>query len=724
MKKGLFFLIFLNCLSLISLSQGDISKWQLRAQNTEIIRDQWGIPHVYGKTDADAVFGMVYAQCEDDFNRVEVNFINAMGRMAEVEGSDMLFQDFRMKLYIDEEVVKTEYQNSPDWIKELMNAWADGINYYLHTHPEVKPKLLTKFEPWMALTFSEGSIGGDIETISTNGLKSFYGKEMLSDLVLEERDWEEEPRGSNGFAIAPKLSKSGNALFLINPHTSFYFRPEVHMVSEEGLNAYGAVTWGQFFIYQGFNEYNGWMHTSSKADAIDHYALTVENRKGKFHYQFGKKWLPLTEKEIKLKYKEGDQVKEHSITAYYSHHGPVIKEENGKWIAIALMVEREKALIQSFSRTKTKNHQEFKATMALKTNSSNNTVYADKDGNIVYYHGNFVPKRDPKFDWRNTVDGSNPATDWKGLHEVEEMLLIENPENGWIQNCNSDPFTAAGSFSPKRENYPAYMAWDVENARGLNAVRVLTGKKDFTLESLIATAYDPKLMAFEPLIPSLEQAYGNLPETDPRKGKLKKPMQVLSDWDRNTGVSSVGTALAVFWGNQLLMDAREMERPWDAYVFDFLAKEAPENMKITAFEKAVDKLTADFGTWNTPWGEINRFQRVTNEIQGRYDDNLPSLPIGSNSSLWGSLAAYGSRAYPNTKKWYGNVGNSFVAVVEFGDKVKAKSLLAGGQSGNPFSPHFVDQAERYSKGEFKDVSFYQEDVLKNARYTYRPGMRE
>ncbi|MCL6259933.1 penicillin acylase family protein [Aquiflexum sp. TKW24L] len=723
LKKTLLFISLLGICS-HSFSQSETTKWQQRSQNTEIIRDQWGIPHVYGKTDADAVFGMVYAQCEDDFNRVEVNFINALGRMAEVEGSNMLFNDFRMKLYIDEEVVKSEYLNSPEWLKKLMDAWADGINYYLHTHPEVKPKLLTKFEPWMALTFSEGSIGGDIETISTNQLKAFYGKEPLSDLVLEERDWDTEPRGSNGFAIAPQLSKSGKALLLINPHTSFYFRPEVHMVSEEGLNAYGAVTWGQFFIYQGFNEYNGWIHTSSKADAIDHYALTVENRKGKYHYQFGKKWLPLTEKQIKLKYKADDQVLEKEITAYYSHHGPVIREENGKWIAIALMVEREKALIQSFSRTKTKNHQEFMATMALKTNSSNNTVYADKDGNIVYYHGNFIPIRDPKFDWRNIVDGSNPATDWKGLHEVEEMLWIKNPENGWIQNCNSDPFTAAGSFSPKRENYPAYMAWDVENARGLNAVRVLTGKKDFTLESLIATAYDPKLMAFEPLIPSLEDAYERLSDSDVRKAKLKDPMAAISNWDRNTGIKSVGTSLAVFWGNQLLMDAREMDRPWDAYVFDFLAKETSDNMRLAAFEKAVDQLTADFGTWNTPWGEINRFQRITNDIQGRFDDSFPSLPIGYNSSLWGSLAAYGSRAYPNTKKWYGNVGNSFVAVVEFGDKVKAKSLLAGGQSGNPFSPHFVDQAERYSQGEFKEVSFYREDVLKNSRYTYKPGMRE
>lgn len=717
----LLFALILSCITI--QAHQDLMKWEQRAQNIEIIRDQWGIPHIYGKTDADAVFGMIYAQCEDDFNRVEVNYINAMGRMAEVEGVSQLYTDFRMKLYIDEEVVKKEYENSPRWLKDLMDAWADGINYFLHTNPEVKPKLLTKFEPWMALTFSEGSIGGDIETISVNQLKIFYDKDFYANLVLKERDWNEEPKGSNGFAISPKLSKSGNALLLINPHTSFYFRPEVHMVSEEGLNAYGAVTWGQFFIYQGFNEFNGWMHTSSKADAIDHFALTVEKRNGKYHYQFGTEWRAFKEKEIKLKYKEGDEINERSITALYSHHGPVIREEDGKWVAISLMVEREKALTQSYSRTKTKNHQEFKATMDLKTNSSNNTVYADKDGNIVYYHGNFIPKRDPKFDWRNVVDGSNPATDWKGLHEVDEMIYIENPENGWIQNCNSTPFTAAGPYSPKKSDYPAYMAWDLENARGLNAVRVLTGQRDFTLESLIATAYEPTLMAFKPLIPALIEAFENLPADDPRKFKLLDPIGTLASWDLKTGISSVGTSLAVFWGNQLMADTRSMERPWDAYIFDFLANETSGVMKIEAFEKAVNKLTEDFGSWNTPWGEINRFQRVTNEIQGKFYDDLPSLPIGYNSSLWGSLAAYGSRSYPNTKKWYGNVGNSFVAVVEFGEKVKAKSLLAGGQSGNPFSPHFVDQAERYAAGEFKEVHYYREDVMRNARVQYKPGER-
>ncbi|MCF1752227.1 acylase [Mariniradius sediminis] len=712
---------FLLFLSFAGFAQTDLARWQQRAAQTEIIRDQWGIPHVYGKTDADAVFGMVYAQCEDDFTRVETNFINAMGRMAEVKGVSHVYHDLRMKLFIDEDIVKEEFENSPKWLQELMVAWADGINFYLYTNPKVKPLLITKFEPWMALTFSEGSIGGDIETIALNPLRSFYEKGEPSAIALEERDFEIEPKGSNGFAISPQLTKNGNALLLINPHTSFYFRPEMHMVSEEGLNAYGAVTWGQFFIYQGFNEYNGWIHTSSKADAIDHYALTVEEMEGKYHYRFGGDWRPLKEKTITLKYKDGDGFSEKKIVAYYSHHGPVIREENGKWIAISLMVERVKALTQSYTRTKTKNHEEFRSTMDLKTNSSNNTVYADRDGNIAYYHGNFIPKRNPNFDWRNTVDGSNPDTDWQGLHSLDEMIFIFNPRNGWIQNCNSTPFTAAGRFSPKKENYPAYMAWDLENARGLNGVRVLEDQKNLTLESLITIAYEPTLMAFKPLVPSLVKAFENLPDTDLRKILLLQPLGVLASWDLKTGVESVGTTLGVFWANQLMADARDLERPWDAYIFDFLAKETSDEMKIAAFEKALEKLKSDFGTWEMPWGEVNRFQRISGEIEPHFDDTQASFPVGMNSSMWGSLAAYGSRPHPNTKKWYGNVGNSFVAVVEFGEKVKAKSLLAGGQSGDPSSPHFADQAEMYAHGKFKDVSFYREDVVKNTKKTYRPG---
>ncbi len=702
-------------------AQTDEQRWKDHAGRTQIIRDQWGIPHVYGETDADAVFGMLYAQCEDDFNRVEVNYLTSLGRMAEVEGEERLYEDLRMRFYHEEGVLKSEFESSPEWLQELMRAFADGINYFLHTHPEVKPKLLTKFEPWMALSFTEGSIWGDIESISPSGLRQFYEEDFQSFLPEPELVFDENPSGSNGFAIAPQLSVSGNALLLINPHTSFYFRPEIHMVSEEGLNTYGAVTWGQFFVYQGFNPYNGWMHTSTRADAIDHFSLEVRSSDDGYEYRHGNDWKPFREKEITIPCKVGEEVEARNFAVYYSHHGPVIRAENEKWVAIALMEDRINALTQSYLRTKTTNHEEFRELLQLKTNSSNNTVYADADGTIAYYHGNFMPKRNPDFDWSGTVDGSDPATDWQGLHDIDDLVHLINPPNGWLQNCNSTPFTAAGEHSPNPTDFPSYMAPDAENARGLNAVRVLKDSRDFTLDKLIGTAYDPYLMGFEPLLPALFKAFEN---ADPAtKSVLEEQIRVLQDWDLKFGMESVGMTVAHYWGESLRYLARGVPMSKGMYLFDALAENTSDLVKLQALGMAKERLEEDFGDWRQPWGEVNRFQRLTGDIIQPFDDDMPSIPVAFAPGIWGSLASYVGRSPIPTKKIYGTVGNSFVAVVEFGEKVRAKSVLAGGQSGNPHSEHFVDQAEIYSRGEFKEVNFYKEEVEKNATRSYRPGER-
>ncbi len=683
------------------VSQSDIKKWGKQAENVTIIRDNYGVPHIYGKTDADAVFGLMYAQCEDDFNRVEVNYINAMGRMAEVEGETQLFTDLRMQLYINPKEVKKEYKNSPEWLKELMDAFADGVNYYLYTHPETKPKLLSHFEPWMALTFSEGSIGGDIERINTRQLGNFYSN--VPDNKIEVVDKNKEPGGSNGFAIAPELTKSGNAMLLINPHTSFFFRSEVHVVSEEGLNAYGAVTWGQFFVYQGFNDKCGWMHTSSKADAIDYYYETIVKKNGKLFYKFGEELRRVGERNIVLKYKDGESIATKDFTVYYTHNGPIIRDDNGKWISIRLMVEHEKALTQSYMRTKAQGHDDFKKTMDLNTNSSNNTVYADADGNIAYYHGNFVPVRNPDFDWSGIMNGSNSETDWKGLHTVDEMIFILNPENGWIQNCNSTPFTACGDNSPKKESYFSYMAPDRENARGLHAVRVLEGQSEFTVDKLIETAYDSYLIYFETLIPKLIRVFEDSDLAF--KTGLTEAVEHLNNWDLRYTLSSTETSLAIYW-------AQELNRTRN-----------PDDQMLTALRRAMHTLETDFGSWKTPWGEINRYQRINGDIRQPFNDSEPSLPVDFASSRWGSLAAFGARTYPGTKKMYGTRGNSFVAAVEFGEKIKAKSILAGGISGDPDSPHFDDQALMYTKGQFKDVLYYKEDIVAKAKAIYNPGQK-
>ena len=699
-------------------SNADLARWKQEAKNVTIIRDDWGIAHVYGKTDADAVFGMEYTQAEDDFNRVETNYINAMGKLAEAEGESKIYQDLRMKLFIDPEELKREYSASPAWLQKLMNAFADGLNFYLANHPEVKPRAIRHFEPWMALSFTEGSIGGDIEKIRLDQLQSFYGKTPIAAEAQQEEEYEPEPTGSNGAAVAPANTTNHHALLLINPHTSFYFRSELQMVSEEGLDAYGAATWGQFFCYQGFNEHAGWMHTSSGVDAVDDYLETVTKKDGHYVYQYGNEERPVIEQTITVPYKTDSGMAERKFTVYRTQHGPVVRELNGKWVAIRLMKEHIKALEQSYLRTKATNYKTYLETMQLKANSSNNTIFADSDGDIAYFHGNFIPRRDTKYDWTKPVDGSTAATEWQGLLNVDETPHLLNPKSGWLYNSNNWPWSAAGESSPKKEDYPAYVETGGESARGLHAVRVLSARKDFTLDSLIAAAYDSYLTWFEKPIPALIKAWDETAVSDPLKAKTADQIAVLRKWDLRWGVDSVATSLAIFWADQARRSGGGRGRGAGR---GGAIEDAPAAQLLTALESASDELARDFGSWKTPWGDINRFQRLDDSIAPHFDDKSASIPVGFPSATWGSLASFGARPYPNTKKWYGSSGNSFVAVVEFGPKVRAKAVTAGGESGNPSSPHFNDEAKRYATGALRDVYYYRADLKGHTQREYHPG---
>ena len=702
----------------------EIARWKQEAQRVTIIRDNWGIPHVYGKTDADAVFGMIYAQSEDDFNRVETNFINAMGRLAEAEGESAIYQDLRMKMFIDPDTLRALYKASPAWLKTLMNAWADGLNYYLYTHPQVKPRVLTRFEPWMALSFSEGSIGGDIEDVSLQQLAAFYGKEVGDDEPKNVSDGDgspPEPGGSNGMAVAPSNTLDHHALLLINPHTSFFFRAELQMVSDEGLDAYGAVTWGQFFVYQGFNTRTGWMHTSSNADDKDEYLETVSQKNGRYFYLYGGKEYPMVTSRITVPYKTATGMAKKVFTVYRTRHGPIVRKIGDKWVSIDMMNEPMKALIQSYTRTKALSYKDFLETMQLHTNSTNNTIFADADGDIAYFHANFIPRRNPKFDWTKPVDGSDTATDWHGLLSVDQTPHLLNPASGWLYNSNNWPWSAAGPSSPKRADYPPYVETGGESFRGLHAIRVLENRKDFAIDTLIKAAYDPYLTGFAELLPPLVKAYDNLPASDSLKAKLAPQMDALRSWDYRWSTTSVPTSLAVYWGMTLGEMARGEARKAGARVDDYMVNGVSDRERLAALAVATDSLTSQFGTWRTPWGEINRYQRNNGDIVQHFDDSKPSIPVGFTYSRWGSLASFAARPYPGTKKWYGTAGNSFVAVVEFGDSVRAKAITAGGESGDPASPHFGDQAERYATGALRPVYFYRSQLEGHTEKTYHPG---
>lgn len=728
MNKILLILLLPACLHAQKFTPAEISRWEEQSKRVNIIRDNWGIPHVYGKTDADAVFGLLYAQCEDDFRRVELNYIEKLGRMAEVKGKTALYDDLLIRMVIDSAGAVADYKKSPAWLQKLMNAFADGINFYLYKHAAVKPLLLQRFQPWYPLLWTDGSIGAiNTAGITETELKDFY---TGSNSIAAARDIlkESDPTGSNGFAFAPSITASHNAILYINPHVTFYFRPEVQMVSEEGLNVYGAVTWGQFFIYQGFNEYCGWMHTSSSVDIADLYIEKITSKNNTLFYEYNQQQHPIMQKNIRLNYYAGGRVQTTVIKALFTPHGPIMAKRKGQWLSVKANNRSLNGLVQSWQRTKATSFAEYKKAMGLLANTSNNTVYADAEGNIAYWHGNFIPKRDTKFDWTRPVDGSIAATEWKGLHTVDEGVHLYNPPNGWLQNCNSTPFTAAGSNSPNKENYPAYMAPDGENYRGINAVRVLDKEKSYTLDKVIAAGYDTYLAAFEKLVPALVSAFEkNIPSTDSSYTLLRKPVETLKNWDLHCAENSVATALAVEWGQKILPGILKSPDE-DEYTFidpvtrtnRFIERAKPADL-LSPLIETIQALQHKFGSWEISWGSINRYQRISTDIDQPFTDEQPSTPVAFPSSAWGTLPAFASRYFPGTKKRYGTYGNSFICAVEFGKRIKAKSLLAGGESGDPNSPHFKDQLDRYSKGQFKEVLFYKEDVLQHAEKNYHPG---
>jgi acyl-homoserine lactone acylase PvdQ len=709
-------------------NQKEIDRYKTQAQRVTIITDNWGVPHIYGKTDADAVFGLMYTQCEQNFARVERNYLEVFGRLSEIDGEKQLYGDLQMQLIYDSTAAKNDFNKSPEWLKKLLYAFADGVNYYLYKHPETKPAVLKRFEPWFPLMYTDGSISAtQMGGITEKDTRNLYASKQTSTSFIEQPFdlTQQKLTGSNGFAIAPSKTASKNSILYINPHVTFYYRTEAQMVSDEGLNVYGAATWGNFFIYQGFNEHCGWMHTSSYADVADVYKEKIVKKADALYYEYNGQLEKVQTKQLVVRYKKGDAIEEIPVTAYYTQHGPVMGSRDGTWLSLKERNRSLEALEQSWLRTKAKTFAEFKKVMGLRSNNSNNTVYADDQKNIAYWHGNFVPVRDTKFDWSLPVNGTTSATDWKGVHKLDEIVHLYNPLSGWIQNCNSTPFTSSGSSSPKKAAYPEYMAPDGQNARAINAARLLSAANNITLDKIIEIGYSHYLSAFDILLPSLFKGYDELNTNDSLKNSLQHPIDILKRWDKKSATSSIATTLAIEWATRLATKAPPPKTDRQATnaiaTFKWLAANVSAKEKLDMLQQTIGDLQNRFGTWRMAWGDVNRFQRNDKSINGDFDDKAWSLPVGLASSAWGSLPAFNGRRYANTNKRYGVSGNSFIAAIEFGKKIKARTIITGGESFDPSSKHFTDQAEMFIEGKFKEVNFYKDDVMKHAERTYHPG---
>ncbi|MDR6197444.1 penicillin acylase family protein [Siphonobacter sp. SORGH_AS_0500] len=703
-------------------SDQEVKAMRAQAKRIEIIKDTYGVPHVYTKTDADAVFGMMYVQCEEFFEKVENSLISRTGRLAEVEGEAALIRDLWSKMFIDSTQAKAYYQQSPEWLRKLCDAHAAGINYYLITHPQVKPKLIKRVEPWMNLMNNVPAMTGS--NVSEADFKAFYLKDTHA---IQGRSFTAEPPkndGSNGWVLGPSRTKSKKPILLINPHSEYYGRIEIQVVSEEGLNSYGAPFLGQFSIFQGFNEYCGWMHPVSLSDAKDLYAEDVQWKNGKLMYRYDGAWKNVDSTLHEIKYKKGDGFATKKVVTYRTHHGPIVYATATRWVSLKTHEPNIDLLAMHWLKMKAKNLQEFTEAMNKRAMVGSNVLYADKDGNIAYWHGNFVPKKNPILDWKRPVDGTTSATEWQGTHELSEIPHYLNPTNGWLQNCNSTPLYGAGELSQEILKLPAYMHPDGHTPRAVHAVKVLTPLKEATMDDVVKASYDHYLPSGERYVPSLIAAYHTL-TSDSLKSLLKEPIDVLKKWDFKTDTNSIATTLTVHWLEKIIqLDMARLPRPVTteeqysltngaAMTTEFLSARE----QVMALAQVVEELKKEYGTWEVTWGNANRFQRT----DGDPSDDKPSWAVPATPGFMGSLNAYVSRKMPQTHKRYGVTGNTFVAAVEFGDKLRAKTILTGGSSSDPRSPHYTDQVRGYIDGTYKEIYFYKEDVLKHVEKKYRPG---
>jgi penicillin amidase len=520
------------------------------------------------------------------------------------------------------------------------------------------------------------------------------------------------------WAITPAKSASGHAMLFINPHQPF-FGPgqwiEGHVHSDSGWNMAGATFPGSPFPSLGHNDNFGWSHTVNEPDIIDSWIEKFDDPKNPLNYKYGNGYRAATEWTDTVKIKTDKGVQSRAFKFRKTHHGPVVAVRDGNPLTVRMAkFESYGVMEQRYLMGKARNFKEFRAAMARADVPMFNTMYADREGAIWYLYNGAVPRRDPKFDWLKPVDGSDPGAEWQGYHSIDELPQLFNPPSGWTQNCNATPFLATeeGKGNPDASKFPKYMVGEKDNARSRISRRLLGEKDKFSFDDWARAAFDTRVIEAETQIPPLVAEWEKLKSADTtRAEKTAEAVAALKSWNGVSAIDSVPMTVFTFWFYTSLQPQAQA-----------MTKDNPYP-KIAVLEYVLNDIAKSWGTWKVAWGEINRIQRVhTSGNQEPFSDDKPSLPVaGGPGNPIGIVFNFYSPVARGQKRRYGVAGHSFVSVVEFGPKPRALSLLQFGQSADPQSKHYFDQAGLYSKQQFKPAWFTLDEIKANLERAYHPG---
>lgn len=666
--------------------------------NVRILRDEWGVPHVFGQTDADAAFGLAYAHAEDDFLTIQQTALAARGQLARIYGLDAAPNDYMVHLLRIEDQVDANYETGIDGeTRALLNGYAAGLNYYAALHEEE------------ALPGLFPISGRDMVAASVHKSPLFFGlDETLSELFAEERQdavstrttfspgsWKvDEIVGSNAFAVGPGRSANGETFLAVNSHQpwsgplSWY---EAHVHSEEGWDAAGALLPGVPTIVHGHNRNLGWAFTVNDSDLTDVYVLEI-NPENVNQYRFDGAWRELEVREapitVRLLGRLRWTVKREVLWSVY---GPVVRQDHGTY-AVRYAGRGEVGIFEQLYRmNKANNFEEWQAAMRLGQLPTFNVTYADREGNVYYLYNGLLPVRAEGFDWQRYLPGDTSETLWTAYLPFDRLPQVLNPASGFVQNANSTPFrTTTGDDNPDQAAYSPTLGIDSRMSnRALRALELFGGDASITEEEFYRYKYDMAYAADS----DMDRFIRRLMDAPlPDDADLQAGRELLEGWDRRVNPDNRAAALAVLTAQPLDADP-----------------EATTEEMVDAYTGAANWLLEHHGRLDVPWRDVNHLKR------GELDIDLGGGPDVLH-------AIYGDRA--DDGHLHGYAGDSYVMLVTWDadGRVRSRSIHQyGSATARPDSPHYADQAPLFAERQLKSVWLDEADIRAHLERAYRPG---